>query len=110
MEERDRDAEERREGRGMGIARVNALSRCWSCLITSYQLKGKRRDAREMARARARELGKEEERGEIGLWRELRAFDCGDSEFLAELPSSLSLLLRPSLSLALSPSLSLFPA
>lgn len=60
MEERNRDAEERREGRGMGIARVNALSRCWSCLITSYQLKGKReRRARNGARARVQERRRE---------------------------------------------------
>lgn len=78
---RERGEEKQRQG----IARVNALSRCWSCLITSYQLKGKRRDG-----------GKEEERSEIGLWRELcsEASDCGDSEFLAELHP------RPSCSLA----------
>lgn len=51
------------EKQGQGIARVNALSRCWSCLITSYQLKGKWRE-----KEGAREGGKEEERSEIGLW------------------------------------------
>lgn len=61
--ERGREREVLKKAAG-GIARVNALSRCWSCLITSYQLKGKRRDAR------ARESGsRKEERSEIGLWR-----------------------------------------
>lgn len=79
--------------RGQGIARVNALSRCWSCLITSYQLKGKRRDARERMRARRQER-RRERRNRI-MARELcsEAFDCGDSEFLVELH-------RPSCSLA----------
>lgn len=59
----ERESEVLKKAAG-GIARVNALSRCWSCLITSYQLKGKRRGAR------ARESGsRKEERSEIGLWR-----------------------------------------
>lgn len=85
---------------GTGIARVNALFRCWSCLITSYQLKGKRRDARERARATADQGKKREAKSDYS--ESCEAFDCGDSEFPAELHRSSSLSLSLSFSLAFS--------
>jgi len=84
---RGRGGRWRKTEKGTGIARVNALSRCWSCLITSYQLKGKRREgAREGARATVNRGKKRETKSDYG--QSCEAFDCGDSEFLAELHHS----------------------
>lgn len=101
-EERKRGIRDQgREREGMlekvagGIARVNALSRCWSCLITSYQLKGKRRDAG----ARERVEERREKRNRIMA--SCEASDCGDSEFLVELHRPLPPL--PSLPLSIHP-------